>query len=1344
MSDKYNFIAPAIVKVLVVPINNCTKANFTRYLQLLHSNVSEVRLLDITPNSDLSHFNPASFPNGRIFIEFTTTTIDQESIFLHDFEPFRKTFIVIAVGTYSEELNAQQHLDAIKTRFPTTIMANSIMFDTPSVQVESLNKLNPDVFYHDGTTNKLTALETIFCDICGNFLNELDSYASSFANITLRSPVSITDSHVLTKAINKAQKRISLGGSTSFKVSFNGNSAPTSMETKSKTHLRHLGRQRKLMGNFYLLSGKYHDALQSFIEGLQALRKCDDYLWLASALEGMAVSIVLLQFIGSQYTLPSQILCPILQVTKSKMNSLSDPTLSPRKSSIDSQSSKITTNLSPRTSFSGATNGFTLNSLTSTPDLNTVALPELLNVVMSRALSFYDLSTNDFEDMVPDIVYVESILRNIRLMIGFHLSNGEMASTDLENIIRGKKTESATYQGYFYRSDILAEIDKIFQLQLVDLPIIDQCRIYSVLASMYSDLGMMRKRAFILRTLLVGLLPDLEKQSSTTTPGQIQSIREIVDFLFVLYGINSEPEVSAEAASFQSQSNWPALQIQFLKLCMKIGENINDKEFLLKLCTLLLTRYTHNLPEDDQIRLKEKVESLIFQSTIDKLSLSVPYWDPFMVRRAKFVNSKQRDELIPFNEYLENGVSQESTDSFFDPYQKTVEVSVFEKDKLLIKDDVNHLKITLQNPFAFEIEINDLEIATEGDVQVETIKSLIRAINPSPSQQQSLNNTIRASSMTKVRGLTKKASPVNSTSPNNFSSSSSQTSSVMVVPPNSTEQFLVAFRALHVGQLKIIGFRASIGPCKPQFFPIVDKELYAKSVKITDHSISEVPNTLDKVIANLKNASIESRATTRKLVLNVISRQPTLTLTDTSVTNGWIMLLDGEKFDFSIRLTNHSPVTINYLSFSFWDSTIEPLNNKLNSAGVQNTLDAAEMYEIEWALVKFKPFRIVNKDEIAEKYKTIGPGDDIEIDYEVTGRKGMDLSKIILDYAHKNSDDIPNSFVKHIHIPLNISVMPAIEVVGCDILPLFASSLQGLDVTYQHNPGNLNQVLQFISGLIESKKDVSDYCLFIIDLRNSWTDKLRINLKYSDSVEFEINDSIVPDKTSRFLIPIKRIKPNEIDFTKPIPSLRNRQFVKNYNLTEEAEKLMQKLFWLRDHILLKLSGSWSGSDDARHGTIDLRPLRLTAKNSSILVYDNILINHSICDESDTPLEKQGTQYCLQADEFYILKTTIVNNSESPITGIIRHLPIPRSITSSIHPTSVSFKAQLSIDRKILFNGVLQNKISDVPLQPGAKLELELSFVIIERGEFEWATVLEVLAPESAHYVGHEPTYIMAI
>ena len=100
-----------------------------------------------------------------------------------------------------------------------------------------------------------------------------------------------------------------------------------------------------------------------------------------------------------------------------------------------------------------------------------------------------------------------------------------------------------------------------------------------------------------------------------------------------------------------------------MRLALKVAENLNDQELLLKLCTLLLTRYTHCLPIDDQIKLKNKVDLALKSNG----GLSIPYWDPFLVRKVKFVNSKPRGNLIPYERDIE---LNNSLQPFFDPYTK--------------------------------------------------------------------------------------------------------------------------------------------------------------------------------------------------------------------------------------------------------------------------------------------------------------------------------------------------------------------------------------------------------------------------------------------------------------------------------------------------------------------------------------------------------------------------------------------------------------------------------------------------------------------------------------------------
>ena len=74
----------------------------------------------------------------------------------------------------------------------------------------------------------------------------------------------------------------------------------------------------------------------------------------------------------------------------------------------------------------------------------------------------------------------------------------------------------------------------------------------------------------------------------------------------------------------------------------------------MKLCTLLLTRYSHCLPVDDQCKLKEKIEWLSYMSHKNNSNIVAPYWDPFLVRKVKFISNRNKDELIPFAEYPED------------------------------------------------------------------------------------------------------------------------------------------------------------------------------------------------------------------------------------------------------------------------------------------------------------------------------------------------------------------------------------------------------------------------------------------------------------------------------------------------------------------------------------------------------------------------------------------------------------------------------------------------------------------------------------------------------------------
>lgn len=1406
--DRTCYVAPARVRVLVVPVAGCTGANYARYLAFLRS-ANDVRLLDVSPIPDSRYFNPQTFPAGRVMYDFGLALPGEESIFLHDFEPFRKTFVVLGVGSYTEDFH--DPVAALKKEYPASIIHSCIVFDTPDDTIAQLRPKSDHLpkltFYHDGSTSQnITALDTILCDVTCQLLSALDHYASSYLNITLRSPVSITDSHMLAKTIHQAQKRLS-SGSSSFKVSFSSSPtpAPSPVDVKSKTQLRHTGRQSKLMGNFLLLAGKYTEALQYFSDAVINLKKSDDCLWLGSALEGLGVSVVLLQYVDVPYQLQNPALLAVLLVTKSKLNAISGDTA--KRVSSDTalatatngtnghtrQGSNVTNNsltaaTSPRNS-SGSFMSFNFPQATNgAPDLNLLPLSEFVKLITYKANQFYYLSTSDYENTVPDLVYVESILRSIKFMLTVYLGGDHDLNVEaLECIVKGTNLLKVApgRNKSFLKSDILKEVDKIFSLQLIDMSFFEQCRIYCALATVYSDLGLQRKKAFILRILLVSLLPKFETRIHESNVAEIlgsNSLRDIFGFLFAAYGIGIEPESSATSADHHS-SDWMSLQLLLLMVSLRICEAVKDYHMLLKLCTIMLTRYTHCLTADDQIKLKDKVDWLIYLSNRNNLNLVAPYWDPFLVRSARFISNRNKDDLIPFAEYEKSSNSvvglvdsakkgtpgskeaKENSPFIFNPYEKQ-NVNTINKDRLLIKNEVYHLKLTLQNPFAFEIEIAKVAIVTEGEVSVQALKHLMRLLpNSSPNslspQPQTLTpvGLLRTSLVNKVRPS---ATAKDATA--NFQSQVAHNSAhAITIGPNSTQTVLIAFKPLSPGDLEIVGFDIIVVGCKSQFFQIVDKELINGSFRIKDIGkidLNSSKEIFDKVFTNLSENIIDGRALTKTLKLNVVPPQPSLSLTDLLISNGWLMLLEGEKYEFSIRLTNHSEEPINYLSFSFWDSTIEPLNNKLNSnpTGTISALPASEIYEIEWYLLKFKPFMILNKEEIASKYKLISPQGDVKIDYQITGKRGMRELKIILEYAHKITEELSQSFVKNIHVPLKLSVVPSFDVVGCDIVPLFASSLDGFDHQRMsptndvllHN--NLDRILTFMTLIIESKvENISDYCLLIIDIRNAWSEKLQCNLSYriSDDTNFGVQEVIDPSVTVRFLLPVKRISGQEIDTTRPIPSLRNKQFIKNYNISAEDDLKMRNVFWLRHRLLENISGSWqsvSGDEHRRLGTIELRTIRITQKMANVLIYPEIGIDHKLVNDANPSevVKRTGTFFNLEIEKFYSLVTTVTNHSDQAITGILRHLPFPMATNFTnqlVNP--VHYKSPASIDRKILINGVLQNHIGDRQIQPKESFDITLSFMVLEKGEYEWASVFQVLNSPKLTAAGREPIFLSA-
>lgn len=189
-------IEPSKVRTLVVPIGKWRRNTFLETVKELEAH-NEIRLVDVTPVSDCT-FNPQLFPHGRVIYLFMTREYDSNAMmFLHDFEPYRKLFVVIGLCN-DESMDGEACINELKDLYGSAITYGLIFVKKPVPKVDLPSKNS--IF---STLDE--PLETILCDITRNFLEALDTYYSSYKHVTLRSPGAIGGPSVLKTTLTKNQ-----------------------------------------------------------------------------------------------------------------------------------------------------------------------------------------------------------------------------------------------------------------------------------------------------------------------------------------------------------------------------------------------------------------------------------------------------------------------------------------------------------------------------------------------------------------------------------------------------------------------------------------------------------------------------------------------------------------------------------------------------------------------------------------------------------------------------------------------------------------------------------------------------------------------------------------------------------------------------------------------------------------------------------------------------------------------------------------------------------------------------------------------------------------------------------
>lgn len=1207
---------------------------------------------------------------------------------------------MFALTTFSYQVSPEQlqeKLKKLRKTYPGPLIHKILVFGVPAE--DALVRTDDIIPILSSKISPITSLGTTMCDITTDFLAELAIFMIARQMGSFKSPVvkefeqPIRPSNRVSVSFKPMHSNTGSGGSglSSPTGSSFSSTRPSTTKTGSislalndKTKIKQRGRMLKFLAGMYLIAGRWQDALRDFTEAATLLKSAHDYLWHGSALEGIGICLVLLSFLETPVAIPAIALSSSFSTTY--VSDTASDTLSPT-----SSHSSFTVSSAPPPMFE--------------------FLPELTG----NLLVYFAKSQSNPEDSVPQIVYCETILRLANLLAITRLAGGWNPAS-LNAIVRGHAVEKNITKESPSVPAIASWCNKVYGTDLTNINVQAQSNILCGIAAIYSNIGLVRKRTFILRELLVHLAPKVVKtRASYAASNAIHTHSATVDKHFSSF-LNTSETKNNIVDMLDSLCNvygagditsvgygWDTLRVSFLKVCLALCESLLDFVGIVHYAGLLLSTSADLISSEDQLRLFTTiVKATESARNLGQGHILASYWDPNILRDIKAVPTNS--SILPqFNKKV--NVNSTGTDVFLhNPYiakRASLEPTLVSKEPtIMVQKERTEFTIKLQNPFAFELHIYELSLLTENDIKVKAMATNI------------------------------------------------------YIPPESVYDLSLPAVPLDVGELKITGCRIHVEGCQPQDFDLIAKTEFLQESKIKQVGVESGVG---------KGSEERLEASTKRIIeATVIEAQPVIVLKSLSLNQNWILLLEGEKQVFTFTVVNISDVPVNFVALKFLDSTTQPLQVALTN----KDLPLNEIYEVEYFLFNRKALKW--KKTEGDEREIIEPHKAKTFEVRVLGKRGMTDGAIKIEYSHQpNTEKLGKShWSRTLSIPINVTVNSSIELGGCDMIPLQHN---------QHFTDSIeNHELAHYLEQLKNKSVLSEYCLLVIDLRNSWTQPIETTLWCSpessndpaetnnehsthgdvspiesDLPRFSITTLINAGRTARLLVPVKRVKFTDEELERPIPNLSKRQFIVDSNSSPEQQRIVRENFWYRDALLRMLGGTWMVTNGVpRSGILELRGIRLSQKMINVLRIESVRVKmHAVCDSNsengkesisndndNADSVKETTLFTATTEkDYWKLSTVVTNDTAQVLSGVLRIIPTDRYNTNLNQDSNI-------IESKILVNGSLQKPI--VRLQPGESMTIDTGMVFLVTGEYQWTSVFEIMG--GTRHIQRDPIYFKAI
>ncbi|KAH7355939.1 TRAPP II complex [Pyrenochaeta sp. MPI-SDFR-AT-0127] len=1104
------------------------------------------------------------------------------------------------------------------------------------------------------------------------------------------------------------------------------------------------GRISIVIGTLYMCAGQWHEAIRELTEGATRARAFSDHLWHAKALEHIMVCMLLFAWSGMDFQIP-QLCYPISDKAANSKSPQHTPSSSVADVSAPSGSSSHEAALE------------SLNSL----------LPDLVNMI----LNLYTRAANFAGESLPPLAFSECVIRFSKLLAAINLAAGYLDEDAMHSLVRNtpyKQKPRLSVPRLSVnptRNDIASMLFRALPgpVEASGMNPTDRVVVLAGVASVLSSLGLQRKKAVVMKEFITSLIPGLVQARKVGAAemgvhpaaglaalnmvggsvsgagalnlgeGEVENgIDEFLGLLGKIYGIpyskGAMPDITVSNYGDQSAGSprndessqgvvdailrisslrsfgSPGLKLEILRMCLNFCEALPDFNGVLHFTALLLrvagpgtapkansTDVFVALPREEQARLYSNISRTVAASK--KLGLQhveTEYWDDFLVR-ALFILEETAPLRLTQHRPIELKTTNARKDGPFlhNPWVKKPQTSA--ADTILVANEEYRFLISLQNPYDFELEVESLRIAAEG---VEFI-----ALEEH-----------------------------------------------FLLGPYRTQKFQIAGTARSLGTLKIIGCYVKLIACRERLFPIFpepwkpNREPKMKRIGL-NACLGAPMSRPSSAIA----PSVERRATSEpkpeSLTFTVIPDQPVVVVTHVSLPQSALMVLEGEKKQFTVAVKNTSQTTaVDFVHISFQDSATAVIQ----AATTNKDLPAAELHELEVQLAHHPSLRWCKS--VDEESLSIKPGEEMSFVIEVVGRTRLTDAIIQIDYANlgkRRSEVDERFFTRQVSVPISITVNASVQLQRPDIVPLssdFAwsgsqslsflgpnSSSKASEATPAISSGKAGAHLQVFGHHTPDQGQNDEYCMLLLDLRNSWPNPLSISLKVrrpasdagnsteSSDEAYTVNDVIQPGHVNRVAMVLPKIyldKPHAA-----VPSLNpanQRQFVVSASrISPEEERGTREAFWYRHELLKLVHGTWKEESNGRHGDLELRGIRFSPRMVEAIKLEDVMIETSVVPDyplsegQDTVRQLGRAKFDAIIDEFLTMKTKIRNRSSTPISPILRLQP---------HLANLPHNVALDLDKRLSWTGVLQRKLPTI--QPGGTVESELGVVALCSGTFE--------------------------